>query len=437
MSNSIFDDEADPFYEELECVLFDYEEEDGDLCSEENAVTKIKNNKEQNIEKPRLLEVLMRMEQESGQRTPIDSEDIEDFESRLFCIDKFVIENNKKNSSDKDNLLMLSIKEKRAELFIFLINHMGFYPDLQSKECFLSLINNADFLNLLFDKTTVFEEISFQNIFHNQLNADEDFIKFFPENLQIINILSEKFIKLIHSSNNWYILSENEKNKQCQKMLNWNLSDMQEKYRQVISEYNTYLNSLYQFTEKQVITSAFNKVNTVNKVKRFMDLCSDININTYSKPFLFFFKTILLKEIKHRNEVKEFYLAAPEIFDKVIFLKDDCDNNILHIVAENMNKDNYKNLQFLLNQTVECKKLLNEVNNQTESPVFVTIKNGFSEIIPLFLLYDAEFDITNSKNIKLMNIMNDYDKNMVTNYNYKKLSNATLVNSENVKKERL
>ena len=110
---------------------------------------------------------------------------------------------------------------------------------------------------------------------------------------------------------------------------------------------------------------------------------------------------------------------------KKLLKKEDIDNNnILHLLV---NEDKYNKVSKILNKTHvwEHKQIINNRNNEGNTPLHLAVKNKNNKMIGLLLNYGADKDIINGngKRIDIFNVTGGVYKITNTKFNREKYNN--------------
>lgn len=344
---------------------------------------------------------------------------------RIKNIDKFVLQNNQ--LAGEKNLIHISVMNQNPDLFLFLINEIGYTPfDLNNKDknnadAFNVYFHYPDFLDILWEQTSYFNEKSVQLSFHHAICKyifDNRKKSLFDSNEKIINFINNKFTPVFSENlKKEKIKIEESSRKTIDEVFENNLIF---KNDSMISHYNRYMKSAFNFSEKAILLAGLQKMRNPDHLKLFMNICSDMKVNKNSDMFKNFMFRFLCLCLKGKNNISSYCVSCPEEINKILLHKDKEGDNIFHHIARNMNENNTSNESNLLTLLVSYKEtryLLNEKNEEGETPCENMVKKGKESLVPLLLLHDADLNsvIPLLKNSVYIEMIMENEKNRLDN----------------------
>lgn len=344
---------------------------------------------------------------------------------RIKNIDKFVLYNNQ--LAGEKNLIHISVREQNSDLFLFLINEIGYSPfDLNNKDknnadIFNVYFHHPDFLDILWEKTSYFSEKSVQLSFHyaickyifnNSKNSP------FNSDEKIINFINNKFIPVFSDNlKKCKVKIEESSKKTIDEVFE---NNMNFKNNAMLSHYNNYMKNVFDFPEKIVLLAGLQKMCSPNHFKSFMNFCSDMRVNKESDLFKSYMFRFFCLRLRESDAVASYCVNCPEEMNKILLHKDNDGNNIFHHMAKNMHEKknaNEDNLLALLVSYKEFRYLLNEKNEEGQTPCENMVKKGKENMVPLLLLHDADLNslIPFLKNQVYVEMIMENEKNRLEN----------------------
>lgn len=344
---------------------------------------------------------------------------------RIKNIDKFVLHNNQ--LAGEKNLIHLSVMNQNPDLFLFLINEIGYTPfDLNNKDknnadAFNVYFHYPDFLDVLWEQTSYFSEKSVQLSFHHAICKyifENGKKSLFASDEKIMNFINDKFTPVFSDNlKKEKIQIEESTIKTIDEIFENNLNF---KNHVMISYYNKYMKSVYDFSEKTILLAGLQKMRNAEHLKLFMNFCRDMKVNTDSDLFKNYMFRFLCLRVKGGDNLESYCVSCPEEMNKTLLHKDKEGNNIFHHIADNMHENkkfNEGNLLALLVSHKEARYLLNEKNEEGETPCENMIKKGKESLVPLLILHDADLNsvIPFLKNSVYVEMIMENEKNRLEN----------------------
>lgn len=291
-------------------------------------------------------------------------------------------------------------------LFKF-IKDSSYYP-------IISILNQYNYLRPKFILDTLLKT----NIIRHNITNNYDILIYNKiiklskyENIEIINtIIIDNYYKDLNSENNTitiediiYFIKENIKFIDLNSLFN------------IIFKYSSIL-ILKELVKNKIIEFSKDILLLFIKLKQ-----TDYLIKNYYKETVFYSKDIIYQLINDLNVYGLIFII--EFVNKdIINIKDINNNNLLHYLTNHTiqdTNDNFENLEFNIFKLLMNKKkeLINELNNDNETPIFNTVKHHNFYLFNILLDFDdSVIEIKNKNNDYLIHLM--INNNFIEAINY-------------------